>query len=189
MSKLQAKGATVNNLVIQASTTDITNVKGKSRNEKFKVATESSINMVKIAEETIDNYKDIEKLLIIQRPPRVDEMEEFSQLSNEILKDQINKSKHSDKILYGQHDYLVKMDERDSFRLYGSPRSPGYDGIHMRGTEGSQLFMTSILNIFKEAKLGRYSDWKQTNKKFASPPVSMESSVPTLNRFDPLNSC
>ena len=127
-------------------------------------------------------------MLIIERPPREDDMEEFSQLANVVLKDKISKSKYNDKIFFGQHDSLSKMDERDSLRLYGSPRSSGYDGVHMRGTEGSQLFMDSIIKIFKEAKIGRHNDWKQSNKSSTSPQVSSVSSVPTKNRFTPLNS-
>ena len=182
MSQLKSRGKNVKTLIIQASTTDITNTKHNSRDEQFKAATESSINMVKVTEDTLKNFDDLETVLIIERPPREDSMDEVSQFANEILKSEIVKSKYSNKIIYGRHKLLNEIYEKDSSKLYGRPDSPSYDGLHMRSNEGSQLYMDSLTNIFKEAKMGKHKYNENTTTK-----VQGSSSIPTKNRYSPLN--
>ena len=101
------------------------------------------------AEEAFKNNDDLEKVVLIERPPREDVIEEVSQFSNEILKAEIAKSKYGNKIWYGKHKLLNEIYEKDSSKLYGRPSNPGYDELHMRSNEGSHFFMDSLMRIFK----------------------------------------
>ena len=58
----------------------------------------------------------------------------------------------------------------------------------MRGAEGQQLYMNSLMHIFEQAKVGKSSEWTQTGKKNLLPQTSQViPEIPTENRFSPLN--
>ena len=62
------------------------------------------------------------------------------------------KSKFKDKIVLGNHD-LAQWSRIPKETIYGFPNQPNHDGIHMTGPSGSRVYTSSLISIFKDAKL------------------------------------
>ena len=75
--------AKVDNLILQASANDITNLKDEANMEEATAkAEESSMLMVHLANRATREYPQIKKVVILTRPPRLDTLSELSEKSN-----------------------------------------------------------------------------------------------------------
>ena len=73
-------------LVLQAPCNDITNCSKMEKKAQEKMARRSSENTLKVASDALVKFG-IQKVLILARPRRNDQMEKLSTLSNEILRE------------------------------------------------------------------------------------------------------
>jgi hypothetical protein len=121
--------------------------------------------MFKLAESVLQTYKDIEKVIILKKPPRFDPIRDdplqlkpqLSSLGNALLFDLWCKSNMRNKIVIGDHQIPHLLG--DSHHLvFGHPESGKYDGLHLHGSEGQATFQASILGIMRTAGLIREKD-------------------------------
>ena len=95
------------------------------------------------------------------------------------------------------HPSLATTSDSQRQALFGLPASRGTDGIHFRGTEGSNLFTHSIVEGLKAASAeaaGLPTGWITQGRRgaatipsTATPASSTSNQIPTYNRFTVLN--
>jgi hypothetical protein len=179
----------VDNLVLQASTTDITNLKKFGQtdaniSEVYEAARKSSANVMEIAEEALKANTNLKKVVIMERPARFDELYDVSEYSNFVLRCLGSKSPYQDRLVVGEHSlYCV-----DSVRVarYGQPgHTRGYDGVHLRGKEGKDAFSWSVTRILQKAGISM-SEWKVSSGRRSTSRQEVQtrtSGITTSNRF------
>ena len=149
----------VDNLILQTPTNDISNLshlveengtpKMSKELELHQALHNSSHYMVKFAQLTFDNYPSTKKVILVNRPPRIDKMMEHSNTSNNILEELVAKSGNPNIIIakHNIHDQGLTHDQ-----VFGK-QNPRYDGIHLNGEKGKQSLLQSFTNIFAQAKI------------------------------------
>ena len=168
-----------NQLVMQAPSVDITNMKRvvnkTSKQYQKGEASTSSFNTIKTAEKALQKFPNLKGVLIVERAPRHDNMREISQFSNQELHRHLKHSLYKDKIKIGLHTLDFEGEEKDS--VYGSNKTNTKpDGYHLRGPNGKNSFTKSLLNIFNKAGLNKK---KKTlvHKVVKETPVQKEEEV------------
>ena len=152
-------------LVLGGGTVEITNLNTSVTPEediaRFKDETiESSKKLFSLAESALHKCPLLDKVVILRRPPRfdpvsVDPLElkpQLSRLGDAILFDLWCNSSFKKNIAIGDHQVPHRIDD-DHYKVYGHPSQSFYDGIHMRGPAGRQVFQDSVLNIMKSTGL------------------------------------
>ena len=185
----------VDNLVISASVTDISNlIKVPEENVDFihDKAQESVETTVKVATDALEEHPDL-KVVIMAAPPRFDSLADLSEYGTLILKTKVDqaKKKFGDRLQVGQHsDLYLEGGAREV--VFGVPgRTPGYDGVHLRGVGGQEAYTKSVINILKGAGVFQ-AKWKEAKGKGAArrQKLRKETSSPaitTRNRYQGLN--
>ena len=172
-------------LIIQASITDISNIK-KHLNEEtheqlYARAEKSSIATLQAASQLLSNHPHMD-IMVFKRPPRQDDMAIISDYANQVLTKFYYTLDASirDRITIGNHDLPTsgQMGEH----IFGSPSTTqGYDGVHLRGQGDVRAITDSIINSIKN----------QNNIRRKTPSVTStqqaELNVHTSNRFSVLN--
>ena len=173
-----------NQLVMQAPSVDITNLKrvGNKTSKQYQKgeASTSSFNTIKTAEKALQKFPNLKGVLIVERAPRHDNMREISQFSNQELHRHLKHSLYKDKIKIGLHTLDFEGEEKDS--VYGSNKTNTKpDGYHLRGPNGKNSFTKSLLNIFNKAGLNK-------KKKTLVHKVVKETPVPVrfVSKVNPL---
>ena len=154
------------NLIMMAPCNDITNLKNITENKSvlYKRAEESSRNTLQVAENALQQFPSLEQVVIMLRPPRADNLSDLSETSNFILTELHRQSRFSDRIVIGIHKSLYDITADREEAIFGSPSSRQYDGIHMMGRQGMQLFTDSIIAIIKSAS-GSVNQWKTVSRQ------------------------
>jgi hypothetical protein len=183
------------NLIFQASVTDLSNLKEvpkSNTNYLYDKATESE-NAIKTAKASLDKDSDLEKVVVMERPPRDDSMYDLNEWANFVLRCQGEEAReqYGDRLVVGRHTNLYLEDGASKVAIYGEQgRTFGYDGVHMRGVEGKLAYTKSVIDILKKSGLESLK-WKVVGDKEASnkKKVSQEVRRPvtTSNRFSMLN--
>ena len=109
--------------------------------------------MMTTAEHVINVNPGIQKVIILEHPPRYDAKEvdpiglkpELAKYANNVFHQLWFASKLKHKIVLGQH----KLDCSEKARLarYTNAYSKKYDGIHMYGTAGRTAYTNSLISI------------------------------------------
>ena len=155
-----------NNLLIQASVTDITNLSKIPKSNKeylYGTAQDSSVNTMKTVEKTLEKHP-LLKIILMKRPPRYDNMSEESEFANFVLDCLGEKARmrFGDRLVVAEHTILYEEGAKD--RMYGvKGRTQGYDGIHLRGVEGQEAYTRSVVQILKRA--GLEQQWQEVRSK------------------------
>ena len=128
---------------------------------RFKDETiKASQKLFSLAESALHKCPLLEKVVILRRPPRFDPVSsdplelkpQLSRLGDATLFDLWCNSTFKKNIVLGEHQVPHRIDE-NHYEVYGHPSQSDYDGIHMRGQAGRQVFQESVLNIMKSAGL------------------------------------
>ena len=186
-------------LVIQASVTDITNLKKvPSTNIDFIYgkAVESSENTVKTSTKALEEDPALQ-IILMQRPPRFDSLADVSEWANFVLGCKVEEAKrqYGDQLVLGEHTNLHDQGQVEA--RYGvEGRTPGYDGVHLRGGKGKEAYTESVVQILKKAGLGS-EEWqvvggqkgarRQAARNQEARKESRTNPTTTQNRFDALN--
>ena len=144
--------------VFQGASIDITNLDTTNHttaNEAFwhQEVLISSQNMISAAEALISANPNIETVHILDRIPRFDPAsldpsslkQALSDYGNRALREEVMKSPLKDRIVIQSHSLPGHCLEE----VYGSPLISGYDGVHMYGPNGRDLYTHSVCNIFQ----------------------------------------
>ena len=112
--------------------------------------------MFKVAVDAISNT-DISKVLILERIPRFDRIDDdpfglkrdLSDLANDHLHELLQNSKFRNQIFIGKHSFGISSVIRND--LYG--RGLAFDGINLKGPAGQHFYTKSFLKILRESGL------------------------------------
>ena len=154
----ELKKAKYNSLVIQASSTDLTNYKSETNKEKQRqIAQTSNANMLSVATTATANHPEVKKVVVFERTPRFDELQELNDFANKDLHAQWLQcdKQFKDKIVIGKHNLLPHGRFANVQRLsrWGDQRSHHKpDNLHMRGPSGMMKMTDSVLAVL--AKTG-----------------------------------
>ena len=137
-------------LVLQASTNDISDI-GRQYNREWRTQVEqaknSSRDIISLAEECIYRWKILERIVIVARPPRIDQYRNLRDIAN----DELYRSKYGNEPYYKQITIASHWMPYNTVGLFG--HSNQADGIHLKGKNGQEALTNSFLRIFEENNL------------------------------------
>ena len=143
---LRNKQLKPNILLMQASSVDIKildDMKCITEQRRNFLAELSSYNMVRIALDSFKQNINLEQVIIFERTPRLDGLQNLTDMSNGKLYYFKNLYDYNNKIFIGKHN--LNMEDRKALFGIGTKR---YDGWHLRG--GKEAYTNSILNILEQ---------------------------------------
>ena len=94
-------------LIMQASSTDLTNYKTETNKEKLRqIAQKSNSNILSVATTATVNHPELKKVVLFERCPRFDELQELNEFANKDLQAQWQQcdKEFRDKISIGKHN-------------------------------------------------------------------------------------
>jgi hypothetical protein len=166
------------NLIIQAPCNDITNLKVfKNEAYQYSLAEQSSYNTLAVAENALREFTSLEKVIILERLPRADNdrLSELSLHSNNVLHQAAESSEFRDRISVRRHTSFRFDTEEKIVDIFGHYSSPRYDGIHLVGKLGRQLYTDSVLTAVRTAGI---SDWTTQGIRCSA---RVQSNIDTYN--------
>jgi hypothetical protein len=151
-------------VLMQSSSVELTNLKGKGAAPDLlrQTALVAAQNMFGVAVAAATNPT-VEKIILAQAPPRIDEMAEYAKYGNQELDKLWDDAEPAlkEKISIGRHRYLTSACpcSEPSCQLFPGPQGgleasrygcPGdrlYDGIHFRGASGKISNTRSLIDM------------------------------------------
>ena len=158
---------------------NITNMKDIENHTQYQLAEETATETLGVVEKALKDSNTLKDVMIVELPPRVDskKLQHLTEYSNFVLREAVRKSSLNHRITIASLDSLWDYSEQE---IYGHPDSSRYDGIHMRGKQGSKAYTRCI----EEAV--RSSRFSNTSSSTSSVPTTY-SSIPTSNRYQVLS--
>ena len=173
------------NLIIQAGSVDITNLKTNvepSKNSEYfkQVAVMSANNLFSACERAVGENPNLKKVVLMKQPPRYDPVTVdpcsikpvLSELFNSTLVQCWMSSKLKDRIFLGSHNIDCTGGIREA--RYRETQTGRFDGLHLLGSSGKKAYTNSVLNILNLAEMvdpdfnhshcpqTRYQTWKKS---------------------------
>ena len=140
---------------MQASSTDLTNYKTETNKEKLRqIAMTSNANILSVATSATVNHPELKKVVLFERCPRFDELEELNEFANKDLHEQWQQcdKEFREKISVGKHNLKPHGKFANVQRLarWGDQRSNEKpDNLHLRGCSGTMKTTDSILAVLE----------------------------------------
>ena len=198
-------------LVLAAPSADITNIDASNLTvdgniEVFKQNVQISCqNMFTVATNALEMNKNLEKVILMEHPPRHDTREddptgikpELAKFANATMQQLLKTSSMKEKIIVARHNLHFSKNMMNA--IYKDEFNGNYDGIHMYGNFGSAMYSRSVLGIFNSVFSGKstnsstvptHTNCEQTvyqqkaNLRCYKP--SNDFSLPLRNRFEVL---
>ena len=174
---------------------DISNISHMDKADQYSMAKKSALNMVGVAERALRENPTLKKLVLMEYPHRADnaQLAEISQYSNKVLRSEVNKSELSCQILVGSMGNLKFSSLEEMVDRFG-PRNvhPRYDGVHLRGSQGSRIFTECLISAVKATAdidgrrpVGEYQMPKNTVRPRQN--KTQNTSISTHNKYNMLN--
>ena len=127
---------------------DISNLTKLDKAKQKIMAEKTAINMLKVAERALEENPTLEKLVLMEYPPRADSepLAKLSGLSNQVLRDSVDRSRFRAQIVVGSMANLNYANKDEMIDRFGPTNShPRFDGVHLRGSKGAHLYTESIM--------------------------------------------
>ena len=141
-------------LLFGAPCNDITNIGViENKSERYRLAIKSSENCIAIAEEALRKFQKLEKVIIPERLPRADSLCDLSEYSNFALKSLANQSELRERVVVVIMESMYFSDEDKMVKIFGSPKSHYFDGIHPKGKLGRKLYNSCLIAAVRESGL------------------------------------
>ena len=148
-------------LIMSAPTVDISNLDTSrltpEQDTTFfqEKAKESSKNMFKLAEKSLVENQNLEKVILMDHPPRFDLINQdplslkpkLAKLANSTLGELWLNSEHKHKIFIGQHSLESTGMSSSHFDRYKDQNTGRYDGVHLYGRRGCPDYTNSVNTI------------------------------------------
>ena len=185
-------------LVLAGGSVDITNISTEDNLDTTKLREEAVLcaqNLFCIAEAALEEYPELEKVVLVKNAPRFDPPSADPTQLRPLLSQLVDscyfglwcESKHKHRIVLGNHD-LSLWSRHDHANIYGSPQLTRYDGVHMIGPSGFDVYTRSMMNIFRQASLIKTSpapmEVKKSNRRPDYDPVLLVRQAIAKNRVD-----
>ena len=144
-------------LVMQASSVDLTNYKTETNKEKQRqIAQSSNANMLSVATTAMANHPELKKVVLFERVPRFDELQELNKFANKDLHTQWLQcdKEFRDKLVIGKHNLephgrFANVQRLARWGYQSMQQKP--DNIHMVGPSGKMKMTDSILAVLASA--------------------------------------
>ena len=165
-------------LIFGAPLNDISNIgEIQSTEEQYKLAIKSSENCIRVAERALREFPLLEKVVITERLPRADTLSDLSEFSNFALRSLAEKSKLKSRIVVVQMDCLQYTNDDEMEDIFGSTSSPAFDGVHLNGRLGGQLYNDCLVAAVWTANI--YNRRERSQRR--------QQGIPTSNMYSQLN--
>ena len=136
---------------MQASSTDLTNYRAEPNKEKLRqIAQTSNSNMLSAATAAVASHPNLKKIVLFERTPRFDDLEELNIFANQDLHLQWQKcdKEFKNKIVIGNHNlqpqgshaHVQKLARWGDSRMRQNP-----DQLHLKGSSGMMKTTDSVL--------------------------------------------
>jgi hypothetical protein len=110
-----------------------------------------------VAHEALRNKSDLVKVIVVEHAPRFDEhcvdpislKPALAKFANTTFNNLWMESSWKSKIHIASHN--LQCDEKTRLARYTDERTKRYDGVHMYGQHGKQVYTESLINILNEA--------------------------------------
>ena len=152
-------------LILQAGSVDISNLNTRDNaTEHFEYfsqeTTKSAENLFQVAESSLRNHPNLQKVVIMKQIPRydtesVDPLQikpALSEIYNNKLSELWLHSALKQKIFVGSHDRIACTGGIREAR-YRCTQSGRFDGVHLYGPSGMKTYTNSVLEILKNAAI------------------------------------
>ena len=171
-------------LIMLTPSNNIKNIENLGRDEQNKLAIKTSTDTVKIAEHALEQHDSLEKVVVVELPPRDDStrLEELTEFANFTLRNTVLKSKHKNQITIASLESLYQYSNLD---IFGSPSLRKSDGIHLRGKLGAKVYTECILAAVKSA--GLCQTRSTTTNSSAINEATSSPTIPTSNYYEVLS--
>ena len=195
-------------VVMQASSVDLTNYRSEPNKEKLRqIAQKSNSNMLSAATAAAVSNPELKKIVLFERTPRFDDLEELNIFANQDLHQQWQKcdNEFKDKVVIGNHNLkpqgsharVQQLARWGDSRLHQNP-----DQLHLKGSSGKMKTTDSVLaglaasGLIKNSLPGYFKEktdsWQQVggrkkgNKQGRAPRRRQEEDfeLPLHNRFE-----
>ena len=146
-------------LVLAAPSVDITNINTGNLNgdDNIEVFEQKVIiscqNMLSVAQNAVIDNPQLRKVVLMEHAPRQDPKEvdpirlkpRLAKLANSTLAQLVQNSGFADKIVMGRHS----LDITNANTVYRDDFTGRYDGVHMHGSHGKDIFTRSVERIIR----------------------------------------
>ena len=214
VARNSAKKRKFNMVLMQSPSVDLTNLNTADNSieavESYKKVIEKATStMFQTANTMIEENQSIEKVIILDRTPRIDTKTtdpfglkaKLAEYGNKLNQVELENTTNKAKIMIGKHNFSCNEE------TFGNENDRKFDGIHMHGPRGSEGYTRSLISILSDnlntqpeevvfnptiekSKNRSKSTPKPTNpsSKVARPanPSFYQYAVNTLNRFSTL---
>ena len=188
-------------LILQQASTPLTNCKanGLSDSKKKEVGENTAKQMFAVAIGAAVSYPDLERVVLTEAVPRLDEMREAAEHGNQVLHRLLQEAEPSvrQKVVIAKHSLVVGGVKGVKEARYGTPATHrNYDGVHLRGGSGRIATTKSFVSILRSAGLAAETDspanWLAPGPVFQRKKQTAEGGrrqqqqqfrLPTQNRF------
>ena len=173
-----------NTLVMAAGPTEISKLEMTKTSDAMLLREETvdiAKKVVSIAEAALENFPDLEKVILIRATPRFDPPSmdpaqlkpQLALLADSVLFGLWCESRYKDKIVLGNHD-LSEWSKHNHSDIYGHSLNTGHDGVHLTGRLGRTVLTRSLLSVLRT----------YLTKK--SPPVSCSDAL-NVHPYNPMD--
>ena len=165
---MQTGSIEITNIDVNAAMMDTSKDISEYKKEWIKKVEKDSINLLNIAQDTLEKNRKLKKVIIFKRLPRHDRSSsdlmgiksELSKIGNAVYDLELTKRGNPENILVLDLDLVGSKHFRDV--VYGAPSSQNYDGIHLSGKSANLHFTYRVVKalktkVFKLTKLRKQS--------------------------------
>ena len=192
---------------LAAPTVDISNINTENLTENDNVevfeqkVVVSCQNMLSVAQNAVLDNPELRKVVIMEHAPRQDPKEvdptrlkpRLARLANSTLAQLVLNSGMKNKIILGRHN----IDITTPSTVYRDDLTGRYDGVHMYGSQGKEIYTRSVERIFRSILPVTATPTQQRplyshvtcpqaqyqKRRQARAELSQQYSVPVNNRF------
>ena len=196
-------------LVLAAPTIDVTNIDASEVSiddnievykQKIQISCE---NMFSVATKALENHQELEKVILMEHPPRHDPKSNdptglkpyLANFANSTLQKLLQRSTMNNKIIVGKHN--LDFSQNMTTAIFEHDWRGNFDGVHMHGSFGTSMFTESVLNIFRSAfscettcsashTNCEQAKYQRNRHSATSQPKLNKFSLPIRNRFEVL---
>ena len=178
------RARTYKTAVLMSPDNDLSNLKSVGREEQYRKAELSVLNTIKVAENALEDFPNLEKVLLLEYLPRADQLGELVDFSNFVLKEVAKKATFGNRI---EVMPLTNVNPASYYDIFGSPNYFKFDGVHLRGKQGSWLLTQDIINGIKSSNQTQNS-WKTASKGSRPQSTPRQAEEVTIsNKYNLLN--
>ena len=175
-------------LVLSASSKLISQADSSGISAESKVSS-SMGSIVKTAETSLKQHKNLKKVIIMEHIPRFDSERRsyLAKLANKSLLSHVKNSPLSRQIVIGRHRLNSYGIGKTHMMRYGDPMTGRFDGIHFFGPSGSSDLTNNMIAILRSALQGDDTAWSIPKKTSVNPLLNDSPVTPVKNRFEILS--